>query len=70
MATKQIFAEELKEFDTIVMYGFPYIVADIRENGRMDGIWVQYTTDLHCTGAAIFLNYDDTVTIIVDADSV
>ena len=64
MTTKQIFAEELKEFDTIVINGFPYIVADIRENGRMNGIWVEYTTDLQCTGASIFLEYDDNVTIV------
>lgn len=63
MATQQITADELEEMDIIVVNGQDYIVADLRENGRMDGVWVEYTTDLQCTGASMFLQYDDKVTI-------
>ena len=63
--TKLIKASELEEGDTIIIYGEQYIVADIRENGRMDGIWVEYMKDPQYTGAATFYNYDDDVNVML-----
>lgn len=57
-------AEELVEGDLIVMDGEEYFVTDIRENGRMDGIWVEYAKDPYSVGASTFFNYDDVVTLV------
>lgn len=56
-------AEHLEEGDLIVINGVANFVADIRENARMNGIWVEYTTDLQCTGASCFFQYGDMVTV-------
>ena len=56
-------AEHLDGDDLIVIDEVVYFVADIRENARMNGIWVEYTTDLQCTGASRFFQYDDMVTV-------
>ena len=56
-------AEYLEEGDMIVIDEVVSFVADIRENARMNGIWVEYTTDMQCTGASRFFQYDDMVTV-------
>ena len=56
-------AEHLDGDDLIVINEVVYFVADIRENARMNGIWVEYTTDLQCTGASRFFQYDEMVTV-------
>ena len=56
-------AEHLDGDDLIVIDEVVYFVADIRENARMNGIWVEYTTDLQCTGASRFFQYDEMVTV-------
>lgn len=56
-------AECLEEGDMIVIDEVVSFVADIRENARMNGIWVEYTTDMQCTGASRFFQYDDMVMV-------
>ena len=56
-------AEYLEEGDMIVIDEVVSFVADIRENARMNGIWVECTTDVRCDGLAIFFQGDDMVTV-------
>ena len=56
-------AEYLEEGDMIVIDEVVSFVAEIRENAQMNGIWVEYTTDMQCTGASRFFQYDDMVTV-------
>lgn len=56
-------AEYLEEGDLIVIDGVVYVITDIRENGRMNGIWVEYSSDPQCAGASRFFQYDDMVTV-------
>lgn len=56
-------AEYLEEGDMIVIDEVVSFVAEIRENARMNGIWVEYTTDMQCAGASRFFQYDDMVTV-------
>lgn len=60
---KQIRAEYLEEGDMIVIDGVVYFITDIRENARMDGIWVECASDMQCVGASRFFQYDDMVTV-------
>lgn len=60
---RTIRAEELEEGDLLEVDGVLHFVTDIRENARMDGCWVEYTTDRACEGAARFYQYDEMVNI-------
>lgn len=60
METKQIRVEEVEEGDLVVIDGDACLIDDIRENGRMDGVW------LHSGGLSRFYNYGDTVQLVLD----
>lgn len=63
MQTKNIKASEVEEGDIILVDGELKLVEDIRENGRMNGVWLQMAG-----GHDRFYNYDDTVRIALDSD--
>ena len=63
MNTKNIKAIEIEEGDAILVDGEVKLVEDIRENGRMNGVWLQFAG-----GHDRFYNYDDVVRFVIDGD--
>lgn len=63
MNVKTICAAEVEEGDVILVDGQAKLVEDIRENGRMDGVWLQMAG-----GHDRFYSYNDIVRLVIDSD--
>ena len=65
VCTTVLKVDEVEEGDVLLIDGERKLVEDMRENGRMNGVWLCFSD-----GHDRFYGYDDSVDLVVDGDVV